>query len=258
MRVTAVPYKGSGRNADVLLVVDVDATRLPLVEQNGVQAADVDLAWVAISADGRTRPNGRYRTALALKPDTYDRASRNGFRFVSAIDVPPGRYQLRVAAGGTTGPAGSVVYDLEVPDFSRTPLAISGLSLTSKLSADAVTQQIRNPLQGRLAATPTTAREFDKGDVLTLFTEVYTDGKRSPAHAIDMKASIVNADGRSVSSAEQQASSSDARATGGRLPFTTTLPINDAAPGDYVLRVEARESLAGGATAVRNIPIRVR
>jgi VWFA-related protein len=258
MRVTAVPYKGSGRNADVLLVVDVDATRLPLVEQNGVQTADVDLAWVAISADGRTRPNGRYRTALALKPDTYDRASRNGFRFVSAIDVPPGRYQLRVAAGGTTGPAGSVVYDLEVPDFSRTPLAISGLSLTSRLSADAVIQQIRNPLQGRLAATPTTAREFDKGDVLTLFTEVYTDGKRSPAHAIDMKASIVNADGRSVSSAEQQASSSDARATGGRLPFTTTLPINDAAPGDYVLRVEARESLAGGATAVRNIPIRVR
>lgn len=258
MRVTAAPYKGSGRNADVLLVVDVDATRLPLVEQNDVQVADVDLAWVAISADGRTRPNGRFRTALALKPDTYDRASRNGLRFVSGIDVAPGRYQLRVAAGAATGPAGSVMYDLEVPDFSRSQLAMSGVSLTSRLSADAVTQQIRNPLQGRLAAAPTTAREFDRGDVLTLFTEVYANGRRSPAYAVDMKASIVGTDGRIISTAEQQSSSSGARATGGRLPFTTTLPINEAASGDYVVRVEARESLTGGATIVRNIPIRVR
>lgn len=258
MRVTAAPYKGSGRNADVLLVVDVDATKLPLVEQNGVQVADVDLAWVAISADGRTRPNGRSRTALALKPDTYDRASRNGLRFVSGIDVAPGRYQLRVAAGAATGPAGSVMYDLEVPDFSRTQLAMSGISLTSKLSADAVTQQIRSPLQGRLAAAPTTTREFDRGDVLTLFAEVYADGRRSPAYAIDLKASIVEASGRIVSTVQEQRTSSDGRSTGGRLAFTPVLPINDATAGDYVVRVEARENLPEGTTVVRSIPIRVR
>jgi len=257
MRVTAASYKGNGRNADVLLVVDVDATRLPLVEQNGVHVADIDLAWAAVSADGKT-PNGRYRTALALKPDTYDRASRYGLRFLSGINMAPGRYQLRVAAGASTGPAGSVMYDLEVPDFSRTQLAMSGISLTSMLSSDAVTQQVRSPLQGRLPTAPTTAREFDKGDALTLFSEVYADGKRNPVYAIEMKASILSADGRSVSSAEQQSSSADARATGGRLPFTATLPINDAASGDYVVRVEARESLTGGATVVRNIPIRVR
>jgi hypothetical protein len=150
------------------------------------------------------------------------------------------------------------MYDLEVPDFSRSRLTMSGVSLTSKLSPEAVTQQIRNPLQGRLAAAPTTAREFDKRDVLTLFAEVYTGGKRSPASAIDMKASIVDVDGRSVSGSGQQSSSADARATGGRLPFIATLPINDAAPGDYVLRVEARENLTGGSTVVRNIPIRIR
>jgi hypothetical protein len=213
---------------------------------------------VAISADGRTRPDGRYRYAVALKPDTYERASRNGLRLVSAIDVAPGRYQLRVAAGASTGPAGGVVLDLEIPDFSGSRLGMSGLSVASKLAPEAVTQQTRNPLQGRAAMVPTTAREFDKGDVLMLFAEVYADGRRNPAYAIDLKATIVGAAGRVVSTIQEQRTSLDGRSTGGRLPFTPVLPINDAAAGDYVVRVEARENLPGGTTVIRSIPIRVR
>ncbi len=258
MTITAVPFKGGGRNANVLLVVDVDAAKLQLVERNGAHSTDVDLAWVAISADGRSRPGGRYRSALALKPDTYERASRNGMRFVSQIDLAPARYQLRVAAGGSTGPAGSVTLDLEIPDFSRAPLAMSGLSLTSRSPGDPVTQQIKNPLAGRLTGVPTTAREFDKADAITLFAEIYTDGRRAPAQAIHMKASLLGVDGRSVSNVEEQHLSSEARTTDGRLPFTATLPINNAAAGAYVVRVEGRSDLQGGVTAVREIPIRVR
>lgn len=258
MKVTAAPFKGQGRDADVLLVVDIDPAKLALVERDGAHAGDLDLAWVALSADGRTRPDGRYRYAVALKPDTYQRASRNGLRLVSAIDVAPGRYQLRVAAGASTGPAGGVVLDLEIPDFTRSRLGMSGLSVASKLAPDAVTQQTRNPLQGKATMVPTTAREFDKGDVLTLFAEVYADGRRNPAYAIDMKASILEASGRVVSTTQEQRTSSDGRSTGGRLAFTPALPINDAAAGDYVVRVEAREILPEGAAVVRSIPIRIR
>ena len=48
------------------------------------------------------------------------------------IDLPPGRYRLQVAASDpVTGVAGSVISDLEVPDFEKATFAMSGLLVTS-------------------------------------------------------------------------------------------------------------------------------
>ena len=55
-----------------------------------------------------------------MKPDTAERVPAGGFRVIQSLDLPPGRYQLRVRrVRPTRGKAGSVMFDLEVPDFAK-------------------------------------------------------------------------------------------------------------------------------------------
>ena len=69
---------------------------------------------------------------LNLLPQTHDLVVKNGVRTLSMLNVPPGRYQIRVGASEATGKAvGTVPYDVEVPDYAKTPFALSGILITS-------------------------------------------------------------------------------------------------------------------------------
>jgi len=256
MKTVAASYKASGRDADIVLVLEVDATMLDLIEKGGEHTGSVDVAWAAISADGRKTPNGRYRSRLALRPDTYDRASRHGLRFVSGFSLPPGRYQLRVAAGGLTGIAGSVTSDLEVPDFTAAPLALSGLSLTSKEAGDVVTHVVANRLQGALPAPPSALRDFATGDVIALYAEAYP-GKKTPKDAIDVTVVLQDGNGKVLRTLGAKRSAAIADRVGGS-GFVAEVALDDVPSGGYVLRVEARAGVRDGASVSREIPIRVR
>ena len=62
------------------------------------------------------------RTALdlTLRPETYERVKQHGLRANPRVELPPGRYQLRVGVReGGAGEMGTVFYDLDVPDFTR-------------------------------------------------------------------------------------------------------------------------------------------
>src|SRR5256885_7238108 len=66
------------------------------------------------------------------KPEPRARIEQTGLRMLNRLDLPPGKYQLRVAAHDANGGnVGSVQYDLNVPDFQKAPFSISGLALTS-------------------------------------------------------------------------------------------------------------------------------
>ena len=55
-----------------------------------------------------------------------------GAKVFGQIDLKPGRYQPRIAANSPASPtAGSVCFDIDVPDFANEPLTMSGLLLTS-------------------------------------------------------------------------------------------------------------------------------
>ncbi len=78
-------------------------------------------------------------------------------RVVSQVDLPPGRYQVRVAVGEEGGRGGSVLYDLEVPDFYRAPLTMSGVALTVGLGAadaDGAAEEPAGRLSSRLRRPP--------------------------------------------------------------------------------------------------------
>ena len=128
---------------------------------------------------------------------------------LSQVNLPPGRYQMRVAAGNKAGKAGSVLYDLEVPDFNKEPFAMSGVALTSAAAAQAPTVKPKDPLGDFLPGPITTMREFDKGDLLVLFAEFYENARSTTAHQLDFKAELRAEGGRVVQAVNDERASTE-------------------------------------------------
>ena len=258
IKVFAAPYKGTAPNAAVALVFEVDIRNLDFVQNGGTFNEQLDVAFTAVNIQGKVFPGERQSATLALKPDTYERARARGIRVLSQTNLPPGRYQMRVAAGNKGGKAGSVVYDLEVPDFSKERFAMSGVALTAASAGQAPTIKPKDPLGDFLPGPPTTMREFDKGDLVVLFAEFYENARGVAAHMLDFKAELRAEGGRVVQQVTDERSSTELQGSSGGYGFQARLPLDDVEPGLYVIHVEGRSRSNQDAAVSRDIQIRVR
>ena len=258
MKVFAAPFKGTAPNAAIALALEIDVRTLDFVEGNGTFNEQVEVAYTAVNNQGKVFPGERQTATLTLKPDTYERAKARGFRVLSQASLPPGRYQVRVAAGNKTGKAGSVVYDLEVPDFTKEPLMMSGVAMTSASAAQAPTIKPKDPLADFLPGPPTATREFDKGDLLVLFAEFYENGRGSAAHMLDFKAELRAEGGRVVQQVSEERSSTELQGKSGGYGFQPRLPLDSVESGLYVIHVEGRSRASQDTVVSRDIQIKVR
>jgi VWFA-related protein len=216
MRVFAAPYRNATGTATVALVTELDASSIAFTQKNGAFSANLEIRHLATDVNHKIYPEYQHKTAISLDARNHQRVAAGGFRVVSEFEVPKGRYQVRVAsASGERN--GSVVYDVEVPDFGDGPLSLSGVSLAALSPTDTVTlrpgknkrsaqksgqcryqscgatvilestlaswQSATAPsdtllLRDRLPAPPTASREFDTSDTLALYTEVYDNNSR--------------------------------------------------------------------------------
>jgi VWFA-related protein len=259
IRMFAAPYKGTEKQARVAIAVEFGVDGLGLVERSGRLVGDLALALRPTTADGRLLEGQRHEMALALKPGTFATSRTRGIRVLTEMALPPGRYQLRAAGGPTVGRAGSVTYDLEIPNYSKDPLSLSGIALTSSSAKDTVTiwPGSARPLDGRLPAPITVAREFGPDETVTLYAEVYENGKRA-AHTIDFKVDLSSAAGRVMSTFTAQRPSNQPNGSTGGYSFTAPITLANVEPGDYLLHVEARSSAAMKLMVMKDVPIRVR
>ena len=260
MAVFAAPYKsGRGREASVAITIEMDVDRLGLVTTGETADGEIQVAGAAVNAAGRIFNGQHHRVKLALKPDTLAAARAHGVRVLSELTLPPGRYQLRVAAGGIGGAgAGSVMYDLEVPDFTKGQLVMSGVSLASESAGRAVTSAPVEPLRGLLPSPPTAAREFDPSDTLTIYAEVYQNSRQRSASSVTLTAALRDDAGQILHAVNEERSSKELAGQTGGYGFRASLPLTDAAPGIYVVHVEARANTGSRPTVTRDIQIRVR
>ena len=190
--------------------------------------------------------NQHYVADLAMSRKTYDVAREQGIRVMSEIRLPPGRYQLRLAAGNPSGKAGSVAYDLTVPDFGKDPLTLSGLVLTSDATQAASTIAPKDPLVRLLPRPATARRSFDTSDTLVVFGEVYDNVAGTGRSATNVRAELRDETGAVVRT--------DGSA-GNR--FALELPLERLSSGAYVVHVEATATLGKPRSASRDIPVRV-
>jgi hypothetical protein len=182
---------------------------------------------------------------------------QNGLRLTRRLEVPPGRYQIRVAARESNGAAvGAVSLDVDVPDFSKAPLAMSGLALASVFASRTVTANPDAGFKDVLPGPATSLRTFPRGDTLSLFAEVHDNQKI--AHRVAIRTTVTGESGQITFSASDERLSEDLGGKGGAFGHTVTIPLAEMAPGRYVLRVEATTLLSEGASAARELEFRVR
>jgi VWFA-related protein len=252
MRVFAAPFKGAAPNASVLLGVEMSGRDLSLDS-----GAKIEVAYVAVDVQGKTRGSKTETITLNLRPESRARVEEMGLRFVTRADLPPGRYTLRVAARDVTGgKVGSVGYDLEIPDFAKMPLSMSGVALTSMSGSALMTARPDEQMKAVLPASPIALRTFPQDDELALFAEIYDRAGTQP-HSVDIIAIVRSDEGTVVFKHEEERQSSELKGASGGYGYQARIPLSDFAPGPYVLTLEARSRLGDHPSASRQVPFRV-
>jgi VWFA-related protein len=243
MQVAAAPFAALGRpGATVALVV---ALTQPAGPEGSRVKEQIDLAVSAYDIYGKAKASKRDGFDLTLRPGPDEVA----YEVLSQLDVKPGRYQLRIAAHDMArGKVGSVFYDLEVPDFSKGRVALSGLVLSATPAHPMATPA---QLASLLPVVPTTLRAFTTSSRVEVFVRVYQNDKApSP---VALVTNVTNDQGVVVFDATETLAAG--RFEAGAADHRVELPVSRLTPGAYLLRLEAKAP--NRAAAGRAVPFRI-
>jgi len=160
-------------------------------------------------------------------------------------DLPPGRYQLRASAiSAKLSRSGSVYLDLEVPDFTKDPVMLTGLSV-GYADGPHVTQAKPAGAIPIIPFDPSLDREFRTSDRVRVFLEVVRKGSAAGKLTIE----FVDYTDRVLLPL------TPGLASGNVVPVDVALPLSGFTPGAYRLRATAT---TGGTTATQEIGLIVR
>ena len=253
MHVFAAPFKGVAPNASVLFGVELRGRDLKMDANSKIL-----LSYIAIDANGKVKGgNTDSLTLNNLKPESKARIEQTGLRMLNRMDLPPGKYQLRIAAhepGG--GNVGSVQYDLEVPDYAKVPFSMSGLVLTSASGSAVPTVKADEQLKPMMPGPPIALRAFPQNDEIALFTEVYDTAGATP-HKVDIITTVTTDEGKVLFKTEEIRDSADLGGKRGGYGYTSRVPLKDLALGSYVLRVEAKSRVGQTPPVARELQFTV-
>ncbi len=239
MHVFFTPFKGTAPNASILMGVELRGRDMQLSQNDSIQ-----LSYMAIDVNGKIRGgNTDSLTMTALKPETKARIEQTGLRLLNRVDLPPGKYQVRVAAQDAAGGnVGAIQAELEVPDFAKSAFSVSGLVLTSASGAALPTAHPDEQLKAVMPGPPVARRTFAQNDEITLFAEVYDNEGKTP-HKVDITSTVTTDEGKVMFKTDETRDSSDLGGKNGGYGYTARIPMKDLAPGRYVLKVEAKSRL---------------
>jgi VWFA-related protein len=258
----AAPFKGAGSDVAIAMAIEVDGSAMKFTRTpQGTFANDIEIALYAADMSGKIKDGVRDVVGLSLKPQTYEIVRRSAFRIVRRIQVPPGKYQLRIGAresGG--GKVGSVIYDLDAPDFSKGTLSMSGIAVASASGSTMPTvspDPSVNEFKDVLPAPPSASREFPRQDTLAVFAEVYDNVGKTP-HRVEITTAVLADDGKVVHTTSDMRKSEELQGATGGYGYTTNIPLAGLAPGRYVLRLSATSLLGKPEPVTRELEFRVR
>lgn len=208
----------------------------------------VSVAIGAFTGDGFHRESARQEATITLLPAGGSPADLD---LLARIDLKPGRYSIRVGVhSGFSEKGGSVFADVDVPDFARAPLSLSGIVLGASPGPFAAP---REELAKLIPVVPTSRREFARTDAVTVCFRVYQD-RRAPAEAVGLSIAIHDAQDRQVlDHREALAVERFARARAADHQFG--LPVRALTPGEYLLTIQAAK---GESRERRDVRFRVR
>jgi VWFA-related protein len=248
LQISAAPFADANRKSTVAIALTV---RQPARVATGEPAAGakptavVDVLARAFDTEGRAWGTRNLTVKLGLNAAARGPVS---YEILPRLAVPPGKYEIRVAVRTEDGRSGSVYTFVDVPDFSRSEVSLSGIVLEATPSVAAVP---RDAYADLLPVVPTARRDFGASDRVSALVRVYQGGSHAlvPATVITRIVDVKN-EQITKSTRELDPSLFKDRTFDHRFD----LPRNLAA-GEYLFTVEIT---AGGKTSDRALRFRVR
>jgi VWFA-related protein len=225
----AAPFRKPGQSGATLALV-LGLRQLAPPGSSLKEKLDLDVA--AYANQGRRKASNRETYQYTLRAEGEEIA----YEVFSKLDLEPGTYLVRVnAASGAQDRSGVAYYDVEVPDFSKLALSLSGLVLTADPAAPVVG---KDRFAAILPVNPTANREFDAASRVGAFVRIYLARK---AGAPVVTASIMDGAGREVFAARETLDAGRFAAENA-ADYRLELPMRRLALGPHLLTIEARLS----------------
>jgi hypothetical protein len=247
MRVVVAPFAVPGKDTGTVTIVL--GLRQPAPKDGDRIAETVELISTAFTNRGQPRGSRRQTVSLVLRPSAI---GEGRYEVLSRLDLRPGRYNMRFAAhSASLGRSGSVYYDVEVPDFSRLPVSLSGVVLDVE---DGILSAPRDLLAALVPVVPTTQREFTAADRVTAFVRAYQGGRR-PLVPVAIDVRVTDARDEDVVS---RTTVLDPGAFGAAraADYRFALPLEALPAGPYLLTVQARPEEPNDERRSRDLPPR--
>jgi VWFA-related protein len=232
LSVNSAPFPTPGRRTAAVAIA-LGATLPP-----GAGLRRIDVTVAAFDVAGRSVD---VRSQTLEVPAQLGRLGNVAEGLLARLDLPPGRYELRVAANDEVrGAIGSVFSFVDVPAFSSRPLVASGPLLHHEHPPSVA----NNPVADIVPIVPTVARVFSQNEKVSAFLRIY---QSSEVQTVSVVARIVDTMNRQVF--ERLIELSPSRFIARTADIDVSLPINQLVTGKYLLTIDISR---GGSSFERN------
>jgi VWFA-related protein len=218
LRASAAAIAVPGQRLSTVTVVLGVRQPVPSDAANGRVTETTELLTSAFTPEGDPKGTQKHTAKVVLRAGATGEAA---YEVLARIDLPAGRYQLRLAAHSTTaGKDGSVFVDVTVPDYSNIPFSASPVVLSATPGRVSAPKDLFSSL---LPLTPTAEREFEKTDKVTAFLRLYQSGQK-PIERVTVAMNIRNARDQVEATETRGISPADFPAVGQQLGSEATMP----------------------------------
>jgi VWFA-related protein len=243
--VLATPFPKDGTTAYVPVLIEVDGPAL--LANNGQGELLAEIYVYALDEKGGVRDYLAHALALEL-PKLEAELRQGGLRFLGHLELPPGRFSVRVLAlNGRTGAYGLRTARVEVPAMGAGqavllpplfPQPTAGV-VTREAAADG--QEIPFPFtHGALAYLPDPRPVLEQGQE----APVALVGYHLPAGDLKIRTQVTTPDGREVAAGGLRVLGRESGGADGAERLRAAFRAPRLKPGEYLLRVTV--SGAGG------------
>jgi hypothetical protein len=262
LRVAATPFAIPGRRQTAAVAV-VLGVRQAVPEEAASRRVTVmtGLHVIAVNTEGKIVGEDRSDARVTLRAGAQGDAE---YEALSRLELPPGRYRLRIAAHHeASSRIGTVMTDVVVPDFNKSAASISGVALSVIPGRPSAPRALFRDI---LAFTPTAQRTFGSGESALACFFLYQDGLQAVAPAtvtvkiVDSANQLVHSENLEIEATRFLAAEARARtpvaapgglrSTSSRTPTLVSsalraaevryqIPLERLKPGTFLLAIES-------------------